>query len=103
MKIIKKLASLINEEIADADKYAELAMSYRESCPEAADVFYQLSTEEMTHMQRLHNVAAGIISRYDGEVTPKIEAMKLAYEVLHEQYIERAREVKALQAMYRGE
>jgi len=50
MKIIKKISDYIHEEIHDAGKYAEAAILYKETYPDAAATFYMLSTEELNHM-----------------------------------------------------
>ena len=47
MKIIKCLAERITDELDDADTYVELAMKWKDEEPETAELFYELSTEEM--------------------------------------------------------
>ena len=54
MKIIKCLSELITEELKDADKYIDLAEKWKSDEPDTADLFYQLSTEEMGHVDKLH-------------------------------------------------
>lgn len=59
-----------------------------------------LSSEEMRHMQMLHNQVTKIIENYrknNGE--PPVE-MTAVYDYLHEKFIEEAKEVKMLQQMY---
>lgn len=55
MKIIKCFSDFIHEEIHDAEKYIKKALAIREEYPEAAEVLNMLSTEELKHMQMLHN------------------------------------------------
>ena len=38
----------------DAEKYASLAVEYKTTDPELAELFYKLSGEEMNHMNVLH-------------------------------------------------
>lgn len=101
MTIIKLLCEMVGEEIGDADKYITQALKYRDERRGLADVFYQLSTEEMKHMQMLHEQVVGIIAEYrkaNGE--PPAE-MKAVYDYLHEKHMDEAAQVKAAQALYR--
>ena len=100
MKIIEKLSEKISEEISDAKTYASMALEYREEYPELAKTLHDISTEEMGHMSRLHTAAAGIIEKYRKEKGEPPEAMKAVYDYLHKKQIEKAAEVKNLQAMF---
>ena len=101
MQIIKDLASYIDEEIADAQKYAKKAMLTKDEMPQLAQVFYQLSVEEMDHMNRLHNEVVRIINKLREEGHEIPEGMEMAYKLLHERSMEWAKEVKVMQGMYR--
>lgn len=64
MKVIEKLENFIDSEIHDAEVYAKCALKYKESDPTLAKLFYDLSTEEMRHMDLLHGEVVRQIEQY---------------------------------------
>ena len=85
MKIIKKLCDLIDEEIHDGKKYAKLALKYKDDDKALAEMFYNLSLEEMRHMNVLHNSVVKEIEKVKEEKAgdPKIDGMQVIYDLLH--------------------
>lgn len=100
MKIIKCLADKIEEELEDAQSYAELAQNWKEDEPETADLFLELSKEEMGHMEKLHNEAVRLIEEYREQHGEPPEGMKMLYDYLHDKHIKKAKLVKVIQGMY---
>ena len=97
MKIIEKLSEKISDEIHDAKVYAQMALEHREDYPDLARTLYDLSTEEMGHMSRLHSAVAEIIEQYRKTNGEPPAAMMAVYDYLHKKQIEQAAEVKRLQ------
>ena len=102
MKLIKKLSSMIEDEIDGARCYAKMALELKDERPDTARIFYNMSLAEMQHMENLHAMVVEIISEYrrtNGE--PPAVMMEL-YEYLHGKHIEDATEVKVMQNTFKG-
>ena len=102
MKIIKCLSELIEEELNDANKYIDLAMRWKTDEPDTADLFYELSVEEIGHMEKLHEEVSELIEEYRKEHGEPPKDMMVLYEYLHEKHIGFATQIKVKQAMYKA-
>ena len=102
MKIIKCLSEKIEEELHDAESYVDLAMKWKAEEPDTADLFYELSVEEMGHMQKLHDEVAELIEEYRKEHGEPPKEMMTLYEYLHEKHIGSATQIKIKQAVYKA-
>ena len=103
MKIIKCIAEKIQGELHDADAYIELALKWKDEEPETADVFYELSTEEMGHVAKLHHEVQGIIEEYRSEHGEPPKEMMVLYDYLHEKHIGDAMQIRVKQGIYKSE
>lgn len=101
MKIIKCLAEKIEEELNDAQSYADMAQRWKEEQPETADLFLELSQEEMGHMEKLHNEAVRLIEEHREKHGEPPEGMMMLYDYLHNKHIEKAKMIKVMQGMYK--
>ena len=102
MKIIKCLSELIDEELNDADKYIDLAVRWKSEEPDTADLFYELSTEEMGHMEKLHQEVTELIEEYRKQHGEPPKDMMVLYEYLHEHHIAKATQIRVKQGMYKA-
>lgn len=100
MRIIKCLTEYINEELHDAQKYAEKALKVKADYPEVAEVFENLSNEELKHMYSLHGQVTRLIENYRKLQGEPPANMLAVYEYLHEEAIKKEKEVRLLQQMY---
>ena len=80
MKVIEKLENFIDSEIRDAEVYAKCALKYKESDP--------------TLVRQ--------IEQYRKTKGEPPAAMQAIYDYLHEKQIDKAKDVKSCQSMYRN-
>ena len=102
MKIIKCLAEKIGDELQDADDYVELAMKWKQEQPDTAELFYELSVEEMGHMDKLHKEVTELIEDYRKEHGEPPKEMMVLYNYLHEKHIGEAIKIRVKQGIYKG-
>ena len=102
MKIIKCLSQLIEEEMEDSNKYIDLAVKWKQEEPDTADLFYELSVEEMGHMDKLHQEVTELIEEYRKQNGEPPKDMMILYEYLHEMHIKTATQIKVKQGMYKA-
>ena len=101
MKIIKCLAEKIEDELQDAGDYIEMALKWKSEEPDAADLFYELSTEEMGHMEKLHKEVETLIADYKVKHGEPPKDMMVLYNYLHEKHVATATQIKVKQGMYK--
>lgn len=101
MKVIKCLAEKIEEELHDASEYVELAIKWKNEQPETADLFYELSKEEMGHMEKLHERATELIEEHREKHGEPPEGMMTLYNYLHDKHMAKATEIRVKQGMYK--
>ena len=102
MKIIEKVMDDIEEELEGSERYAKDAIYYKEENPALAKIYYELSLEEMRHVDMLHGRIVELIEKHRREKGEPPAAMMAVYEHLHKKNIEWANEIKSYQAEYRG-
>lgn len=101
MKLIQRLSERIEDEIHDAKCYAKWAVKEKADHRNLAEVLYSLSLDEMKHASSLHDATVVIIEEYRREYGDPPEAMQAVYDYLHERQIDKAKEAKEYQEMYR--
>lgn len=100
MKLVQCLSDLVVDELDDAEKYINLALRYKDEDKDTSKMFYELSLEEMKHMNKLHERTVALISDYKAKNGAPPEGMLAVYNYLHEKQIERTKEIKVLQDMF---
>ena len=102
MKLIKILSDKIKDELCDAREYVTMALEYKDENPELSRTLYNISIQEMEHMNLLHNEITVIIQKYRAQNGEPPADMLAVYDYLHKEQIEKSLEVKMLQSMYKG-
>ena len=103
MKLIKCLTEMIEEELDGAENYAKKANELKEAQPTLARVLYEISLQEMNHVNMLHGEVTKLIEQHRREHGDPPAAMLAVYEFLHERHIAQANIIKVYQNQYRGE
>lgn len=101
MKAIKELSAMIEEELEGAEHYVKTAMLYKIDMPGLADVMYEISTQEMRHVNLLHEEVVKLIKWHRENHGEPPAPMQAVYDWLHERQIEKSKEIKLLQNQYR--
>ena len=102
MKIIMCLMDKIDEELHDADSYIDLAIKWKGEDEDASELFYELSTEEMGHMEKLHKEVSELIEEYRKEHGDPPKEMMTLYDYLHGKHVATATQIRIKQGMYKG-
>ena len=103
MRIIKKIAEDIGDELEGAEKYVNCALLHKTDNPQLAKIFYEMSVQEMHHVDMLHAEIVKLIDKHRTEKGEPPAAMTALWNYLHERHIEHSKEIKLMQAEYRGE
>lgn len=101
MEDIKCLMRHVKEEVDDARHYIKDALAIKGTNPETASLYYQLSGEEITHMNTLHKEVVRMIEVYRREKGAVPEPMMVLYKYLHEEAMDELERVSALREMYK--
>ena len=101
MKLIKILTNEIEEELEGAESYISMAIARRDDHPTLSKVLYEISLEEMHHVELLHGEVVKLIEDYRRTKGEPPEAMMSVYEYLHEKHIKLAAQIKVMQSEYR--
>lgn len=101
MRIIKKLAGMIDEEIDGAMEYARDACQYKNDYPDISRMWAELAEQELKHIGRLHEAVVEQIdfARSTGQEIPA--GMMEMYDWIHARQLERVNAVKNYIAQYK--
>lgn len=92
---------MIEDELEGAEDYAKSAIKFKEDNPTLAKTFYEISNDEMRHVNMLHGEVVEIIEAYRRDHGDPPEVMLAVYTYLHEKDIEKANRIKMYQHQYK--
>lgn len=100
MRIIKKIAEQIEDEVHGAEEYIKCAIKYKNEYPALAETYYGLSVTEKNHADALHTEVLKIIDslKMKSEVPQYMVEM---WEEEHDEIIEKMSKVKVMIEMYK--
>ena len=102
MKLIRELEELIEDEISDVKKYAEMAAELKAEHPGLAQVLYTISTQEDTHQASLHAEVVKLIEEHRRKHGEPPAAMLAVYDYLHKRHIDDIAEARRYQDLYKN-
>lgn len=102
MKLIRDLEELIEDEISDVKKYAQMAAELKAEHSGLAQVLYTISTQEETHQAALHTEVVKIIEEHKRTKGEPPAAMVAVYEYMHRRHIDKMAEARRYQELYKS-
>lgn len=99
MRIIKKMAEQIKEEISGAKEYAKLAVHYKQEYPTISKIYYDMANDELKHADLLHMEIVKLIEKQRA-IEPPPQIMLELWEYEHKEYIEAYSIVKNMFVLY---
>ena len=101
MKMIKKIIDQIYDELEGSEEYIECAMKEKAEHPTIANMYYEMSLMEMSHVDKLHSAVVTLINEAKAKGEEPPPTMMAIYEYEHEKIMEEATEIKVMQEMYK--
>lgn len=98
MELINELFEMVEEEIADAKKYAQCAIKKKARRPGLATMFAKLSEEEIGHANQLNAQINNLMQECSGKISEKQSGV---YEYLQERNTECLNEVKVMLGLFK--
>lgn len=101
MKLIKELTERIEEEIDGAEEYIKEAIKLKHEHPSLAKTLYDISNQEMSHIDMLHAEVVKLIEEHRRTHGEPPAPMMAVYQYLHERHIDKVNNIRMLQNEYK--
>lgn len=100
-KLIQKLNERIEEEIDGAEEYVKEAIKLKHEHPSLAKTLYDISNQEMAHIDMLHAEVVKLIEDHRRTHGEPPAPMMAVYQYLHERHIDKVNNIRVLQNEYK--
>lgn len=101
MIVLDLFADMMVDELGDAQEYVREALRWKDTCPDAAALFFELSKEEVRHSDRLHEMAVREMDRARNAGKAATPEALARYNAKHNKWIDKAEKVLTLQKLYK--
>lgn len=98
---VEMLERRVAEEMHDAEEYAALALEYKKTDAELAQVFFTLSSEELRHATMLHEQAWRLVAARGNASDAESVAARAVYDYTTRRNVADMQDVSALHARFR--
>ena len=78
-----------------------MASKYKSEYPQIANMYYEMSMVEMTHVDKLHGAVVNLINEMKMKGVEVDSKMLAIYDYMHEKAIEKATKIKMMQEAYK--
>ena len=102
MKLIQDLSYMVEDEIDGAEQYAKMALKMKEERPQLAQTFYNLTGDELRHVDILHDEVVKVINDYRNAGNEVPLDMQAVYDYIHQKQIDRVHDVKMYLEQYKN-
>lgn len=101
LEMLKTFSGFISEELDDIEKYAKQAIKWKDKKSDIAEGFMNLSKQEASHYQSLHDMEVRLI-KYAADSADGLTAEEMAvYEFLNDSEAEKYLKAKEYQEIYK--
>lgn len=100
MRIIKKLADQMVDEVAGMTEYIKEAINLKAVDPELSKMYYEMAKDEQRHMEKLHDQAEKKIKEARDKFGEPPQKMLNKWEDLHRKIIADAADAKMYMELY---
>lgn len=101
MKIIQEIEDHIHDELKRSKQYIKCALKYKDENSRLGEMYYQMSVDAMTAIDKLHKMVVALIEEYRSQHGEPPVEMLAVYNYLHNKEIDKAKSIKNLQSMYK--
>lgn len=101
LEMLKKFSGFIEDELEDIEKYAKQAIKWKDVRSDIAEGFANLSKQEASHYQSIHDMVVKMIKYAADDGTGMTAEEQSIYEFLRDREMDKYSKAKEWQDMYK--